>query len=98
MSKKLNLEPKVVFDFFETIASIPHGSYNTKQISDYLVSFAKDRDLDYYQDECNNVIIRKPASPGYENAAPVMLQGHITTRSEERRVGKECRSRWWPYH
>lgn len=83
MSKKLNLEPKAVFDFFETIASIPHGSYNTKRISDYLVSFAKDRGLDYYQDDYNNVIIRKPASPGYENAAPVMLQGHIDMVCEQ---------------
>lgn len=83
MDRKLNLEPKVVFGFFEKIASIPHGSYNTKEISDYLVDFAKERGLEYYQDEVNNVVISKPASPGYENADPVMIQGHIDMVCEQ---------------
>ena len=94
MSKKLNLEPKVVFDFFETIASIPHGSYNTKRISDYLVSFAKDRDLDYYQDECNNVIIRKPASPvGATTGTPAVrpFRSSRTRNAVDRRAS--CRER-----
>lgn len=72
-----NLEPKAVFDFFKEISSIPHGSRNTKQISDYLVKFAKDRELKYYQDDANNVIIVKEATEGYEKAEPVMIQGHI---------------------
>lgn len=72
-----NLEPKNVFYFFEEIASIPHGSYNTKQISDYLVNFAKERNLEYYQDEYNNVVIIKEASAGYENSEPIIIQGHM---------------------
>ena len=72
-----NLEPKNVFYFFEEIASIPHGSYNTKQISDYLVDFAKERNLEYYQDEYNNVVIIKEATTGYENAEPIIIQGHM---------------------
>lgn len=83
MNGKLNLEPKDVFAFFEKIASIPHGSFNTKEISDYLVDFAKERNLDYYQDETNNVIISKPATPGYEDADPVMIQGHIDMVCEQ---------------
>lgn len=83
MTGKLNLEPKNVFDFFQKIASIPHGSFNTKQISDYLVEFAKERNLEYYQDDINNVIISKPATPGYENADPVMIQGHIDMVCEQ---------------
>ena len=71
-----NLEPKKVFHYFEEICKIPHGSYNTKQISDYLVNFAKERGLTSYQDEANNVIIIKEATPGYENAPAVILQGH----------------------
>ncbi len=71
------LEPKAVFSFFEEICAIPHGSHNTKAISDYLVAFAKARGLRYRQDESNNVIIWKAASPGYENAPCVMLQGHM---------------------
>ena len=71
------LEPVKVFQFFEDICSIPHGSTNTKQISDYLVEFAKERNLRYRQDEKNNVIIWKEGSKGYENSEPVILQGHI---------------------
>ena len=71
------LEPKNVFHFFEQICAIPHGSYHTKAISDYLVAFAKERGLKYRQDEANNVIIWKGATPGYENAPTVMLQGHM---------------------
>ena len=52
-----NCEPKRVFHYFEEICKIPHGSGNTKQISDYLVQFAKDHDLKYVQDEMNNVVI-----------------------------------------
>ncbi|MCH5190634.1 MAG: aminoacyl-histidine dipeptidase [Oscillospiraceae bacterium] len=72
-----NLEPKKVFDYFEDLCAIPHGSGNTKQISDYCVDFAKKHGLSYTQDEWNNVIIRKDASKGYENSPTVILQGHL---------------------
>ena len=71
------LEPKAVFSYFEKICSIPHGSGNTKQISDYLVSFAKDHGLRYIQDELNNVIIFGDGTCGYEDHPPVILQGHM---------------------
>lgn len=70
------LKPERVFYYFEEICKIPHGSYHTKQISDYLVEFAKKNGLSYRQDESNNVIIRKPAAAGYEEAPTVILQGH----------------------
>lgn len=72
-----NLEPKKVFRFFEEICAIPHGSGNTKAISDYCVSFAKERGLKYLQDETNNVIIFKDGTEGYEHSEPVILQGHM---------------------
>ena len=63
MSRVLEtLEPKAVFHFFEDLTRIPHGSRNTKAISDYCVAFAKERGLWVYQDALNNVIIKKPAS------------------------------------
>lgn len=71
------LEPKKVFEYFEKLCSVPHGSYNTKQISDLCVSFAKELGLRWRQDEANNVVIWKEASPGYENSVPIILQGHI---------------------
>ena len=70
-------EPKKVFEFFEEFSKIPHGSHHTKEISDYLVKFAEDRNLKYRQDDANNVVIFKEASEGYENAETVILQGHI---------------------
>lgn len=71
------LEPKNVFQYFEEICSIPHGSGDTKKISDYCVDFAKSRGLRYIQDEFNNVIIFKEGSKGYEKYEPVIIQGHI---------------------
>ena len=61
-----NLNPRNVFYFFEEICRIPHGSGNTEQISNYLAEFARERNLEYYQDEIGNVIIIKEASAGYE--------------------------------
>ncbi len=72
-----NLNPRNVFYFFEEICRIPHGSGNTEQISNYLAEFARERNLEYYQDEIGNVIIIKEASAGYEDHEPVMLQGHM---------------------
>lgn len=72
-----NSEPKKVFEYFEDLCAIPHGSGNTKQISDYCVNFAKAHGLSYTQDELHNVIIRKDASKGYEGSPTVILQGHL---------------------
>ncbi len=72
-----HLQPERVFYYFEKMCGIPHGSKNTKQISDFCVDFAKEQGLEYYQDKDNNVIIIKEASAGYENAAPVIIQGHL---------------------
>lgn len=71
------LEPASVFGYFEKICSIPHGSGNTKAISDYLVSFAKEHGLAYIQDELNNVLMFQNGTPGYEDHEPVILQGHM---------------------
>ncbi len=75
--KLAGLEPKAVFGYFEKICSIPHGSRNTKAISDYLVSFAVEHGLRYIQDVSNNVIIFQEGTCGMENHAPVILQGHM---------------------
>ncbi|MGN0161493.1 MAG: aminoacyl-histidine dipeptidase [Lachnospiraceae bacterium] len=71
------LKPENVFKYFEEICSIPHGSGETRAISDYLVAFAKNKGLKYRQDDSNNVIIWKKASVGCENAPTVMIQGHM---------------------
>ena len=75
--KLAGLEPASVFSFFETLCSMPHGSGNTKIISDYLVSFAKEHGIRYLQDALNNVIFFQEGTCGYEDHPPVILQGHM---------------------
>ena len=75
--KLAGLEPASVFAYFEKICSIPHGSGNTKAISDYLVSFAKEHGLRYRQDGLNNVILFQEGTCGMEDHDPVIIQGHM---------------------
>lgn len=71
------LEPKAVFGYFEEICSIPHGSHNTKRISDYIVSFAEKNDIRCIQDEVKNIQMFVDGTCGMENHDPVILQGHM---------------------
>lgn len=66
-----------VLRYFEEISRIPRCSGNEKAVSDYLVEFAKARNLEVVQDDVLNVIIKKPGTPGYENAPTVIIQGHM---------------------
>lgn len=71
------LEPASVFHYFEEICSIPHTSHHEKALSDYCVQFAKAHGLACRQDEMGNVLIKAPATPGYENQPALILQGHL---------------------
>jgi dipeptidase D len=82
------LEPNLVFHYFEEISNIPRGSGNEKGISDYLVKFAVEKNLEVIQDEALNVIIKKPATKGYENAPGVILQGHMDMVCEKNKNTK----------
>ncbi len=66
------LEPKQVFRYFEELCAIPHGSHNTKAVSDYLKDFAEAHRLKFRRDELNNVIIWKAPTAGYEHSPAVM--------------------------
>ena len=72
-----------VFFFFEEISKIPHGSSNTDKIADYLVNFAKERNLYVRRDAANNVIIRKNATRGHTNRPTVIIQGHTDMVAEK---------------
>ena len=72
-----SLNPEKVFAFFEKICSIPHGSGNCAALSAFIADFAKQRRLDFAVDAEQNVLIRKPASPGYEKYETLILQGHL---------------------
>lgn len=77
MSVLQQLEPQAVFSVFEALSAIPRGSGKEKKVSDWIVSEGKKLGLCVYQDEAHNVIIKKPGTTGYEQSAPVILQGHM---------------------
>ncbi len=77
MFNSKNLKCSDVLHYFEEISKIPRGSGNEKQISDYIVSFAKEKNLWVHQDEALNVVIKKPATKGFENSPTVIIQGHM---------------------
>lgn len=88
MGNLQNIKPYNVFKYFEEISNIPRGSGNEREISDYLVKFAKNLGLEVIQDEALNIIIKKPASKGYENAPTVIIQGHMDMVCEKN-IGTE---------
>lgn len=71
------LEPKEVFNHFAALSAIPRGSQNEKHVSDYIVRFARARGLEARQDKMYNVLVKKPGTPGYENAPALILHGHM---------------------
>ena len=71
------IDYKKIFHYFEKISNVPRGSRNNQAISDYLVAFAKERNLEYKQDEALNVIIIKEATKGCESKDSIILQGHM---------------------
>lgn len=77
MKKIENVKFDRIFYHFEQISKIPRGSGNEKAISDYLLDFGKSLGLECIQDAELNIIIKKPASIGYENAPAVIIQGHM---------------------
>jgi len=92
MRKLQDFEPRKVFGYFEELCSIPHGSGNMEKISTYCLEFAKKHNLKAVRDEAYNVIVYKDASIGYENAQPIILQGHldmVCQKTEDRAIDFE---------
>lgn len=77
LRKLENYEPERVLFYFEEITKIPRCSMHETRIADWLENFAKDKKLGYFRDENNNIIIKKPATKGYENAPVLIIQGHM---------------------
>ena len=73
----MDIEPKEVFRYFKIICDIPHGSFNTEGISNFLVKFAAGHNYKCVKDDRGNVIIFAPATPGCEEAPALILQGHM---------------------
>lgn len=77
MSELSSVKPQMVFKYFSEISAIPRGSENMEGIADYCIDFASKHSLKAVRDSANNVIIYKPATVGFENSEPIILQGHL---------------------
>lgn len=77
MSALESLEPREILSFFETLSGIPRGSGNEQGVADWIVAFARERGLEASRDEMHCVLVRKPGTAGLENAAPLILHGHL---------------------
>ena len=71
------LKPERVFYYFEELTKIPRCSYDEKEVSNYLKSVGEKLGLETIQDEALNIIIKKPATKGYEDSVGVVIQGHM---------------------
>lgn len=71
------LEPQKVFSYFGEIASIPHGSKNEKQLSDFICRLGREKGWEVFQDEHYNVVLKKEESPGYERVPALLMQAHL---------------------
>ena len=81
---EMNLQPASLFGFFQEISEIPRGSKNEAQISAHLQAFGKALGYETVADAVGNVLIKKPAYPGYENRKTIILQGHMDMVCDKR--------------
>ena len=72
-----NLDPQIVWNNFYALTQIPRPSKHEELAVEYMYNWGKEHGLETIKDEVGNIIIRKPATPGYENLQGVILQGHI---------------------
>ena len=78
-----DLQPKLVWEIFDEITAVPRPSKHEEKIIEYLVDFARKHSLDYSRDDIGNVVIRKPATAGYESKPTVVLQSHVDMVCEQ---------------
>ena len=77
MSDINDLKPELLWKHFDEIRKIPHCSKHEEEIRDYIINFSKNHGLKYKQDKTGNVVLYKPASPGFEKKPTIILQGHM---------------------
>jgi dipeptidase D len=79
------LEPKLLWKHFYVLTQTPRCSKHEEKVVDYIISVAKDLGLEYKIDEVKNLVVKKPATPGHENAPIIVLQGHVDMVCEKNR-------------
>lgn len=77
MSKIENLSPECIWRNFDALTQVPRPSGHLEKVQQFLLDFAKKVGVEAFKDSANNIVMRKPASPGMENRKTVMLQAHM---------------------
>ena len=77
MKELESCKPELFFKWFQKICQIPHPSFHEEKLCDYLVAFAAERGLEYVRDAMNNLLIRVPATEGYDGVPSFLLQSHM---------------------
>ena len=72
-----NLAPELVWNIFDQITKVPRPSKKEEKIRQWLVDFAKQHNIECHLDATGNILMRKPATPGYEDHQTIVMQGHI---------------------
>jgi len=83
MNRFEGLEPKYVFHYFNELLNIPRPSKHEDKVLAYLKDLAQKKGLEYRQDKAKNIVIKVPATRGFENAPTVILQGHLDMVAEK---------------
>jgi dipeptidase D len=72
-----DIEPKIVWDHFSQLNAVPRPSKQEERVIQFMIDFGKNLGLETLKDKAGNVIIKKPATPGFENKKTVVLQSHL---------------------
>lgn len=72
-----DLQPSIVWEQFDAITKVPRPSKKEGKVIEFLIDFAKQHNLEWQRDEIGNVVMRKPATAGYEERPTVILQSHM---------------------
>ncbi len=82
--KITDLEPKLIWECFDEITKVPRPTHHLDKMKEFLVDWANRHNIEVHTDKVGNVMMRKPATPGHENAPVVILQGHQDMVAEKR--------------
>ena len=72
-----DLQPSAVWEQFDALTYVPRPSKKEERVIEFLIEFAKRHNIEWQRDEIGNVVMRKPATAGYENRPTVILQSHM---------------------
>ena len=93
----LNLTPECVWKEFHGILAVPRPSKKEGKMVEYLINWAKEHKVEYIVEECGNVIMKAPATPGFEDRKTIILQAHTDMVCEKNSDKRSDSCQPWPY-